>query len=182
MKKDNTKLKKGYYYRNDFWFSPAYLSLNKASRDLLHCFLTELKRIRRKHSRRNEWIIINNGKVSFTVLQFKELCGYSKQSYRNARNQLIKNGIIIQTYQGGNCRGDMAQYTLLCTDDLITSKQRWRLFPQKNWEDDIPKSNKQRVGSKTQWKPGECGRNSKSTLSKFTLNEPNDPIAVDPKK
>ncbi len=172
---------RGFYYKNDFWFSLAYLTLNRASRDLLQCLLTELKRIRRKN-RRNEYIITNNGKISFTVKQFKQRCRYSKQSYRNARNQLITNGIIVQTYQGGNCKGDMAEYRLLCTDDIISSQQRWRQFPEKTWEDDIPKSNKLRVGSTTQWKPGECGRNLKSTLSEYTLNESNDPIAVDPKE
>ncbi len=173
---------KGYFYRNEFWFSPAYSSLNKASRDLLQCFLTELKRVNVKSSRRKEWIIINNGKVSFTVLQFKKLCGYCKQTYINARNQLIKNGIIIRTYQGGNCKGNMAQYKLLCTDDIKTTDQLWRLYPEKDYANDIPKSNKKRVGSKTQWQKGECGRNSKSTLSDCTLNEPIDPIEVDPKK
>lgn len=173
---------KGAYYKNEFWFSPAYQTLNKASRDLLQCFMTELRRTRRKHSKRKEYIIINNGEISFTVLQFNKLCGYSKQTHKNARNQLITNGIIVQTYEGGHCKGDMAQYKLLCTDDIITSQQRWRQFPEKSWECDIPKSNKQRVGSETQWKKGECGRKSKSTLSEYTLNEPNDPIAIDPKK
>lgn len=176
------KMHKGVYYENEFWFSEAYKSLSGASRDLLHCFLTEVKKTKNKNKRGNKYLVINNGEISFTVLQFKEKCGYSKQTYRNARNQLITNGIIIQTYQGGNCKGDMAEYRLLCTNDNIKSQQRWRLFPEQNWEDDIPKSNKQRVGSKTQWQPGECGRNLKSTLSEYTLNESNDPIAVDPKE
>ncbi len=172
----------GYYYRNGFWFHPAYLSLNIASRDLLQCFLTELDRRRIKNSRRKEYIIINNGEISFTASQFQKLCGYQKQTYINARNQLIKNGILIQTYQGGNCKGDMATYKLLCTDDVKTADQQWRLYPEKDCADDIPKSNKKRIGSKTQWKKGECGRKSKSTLLECTLNEPNDPIVVDPKK
>lgn len=175
-------MNKGVFYRNDFWFSIAYKSLSSAARDLLHCFLTEVKIIKNKNARGNDWLITNNGKISFTVLQFKQRCGYSKQCYRNARNQLITNGIIIQTYQGGNCKGDMAQYKLLCTNDIITSQQRWRLFPEQSWEDDIPKSNKMRVGSKTQWKKGECGRKLKSTLLECTLNEPNDPIEVYPKE
>ena len=173
---------KGYFYRNEFWFSLAYLSLNKASRDLLQCFLTELKRAHIKRSRRKEWIIINNGEIAFTALQFKKLCGYQKQTYINARNQLIKNGILIQIYQGGNSKGDMAKYKLLCTNDIKTTDQRWRLYPEQDCIHDIPKSNKKRVGSKSQWKKGECGRNSKSTLSECTLNVPNDPIVVDPKK
>ena len=49
---------KVFYYKNDFWFHKAYLTLNKASRDLLQCFLTELDRVRRKN-KRNEWIITN---------------------------------------------------------------------------------------------------------------------------
>lgn len=173
---------KGYFYRNEFWFNPAYLSLNKASRDLLQCFLTELKRKYLKSSRRKEWIIINNGKISFTALQFKKLCGYQKQTYINARNQLIRNGIIIQTYQGGNCKGDMATYQLLCTYDIKSAEQLWRLYPEKDYVNNIPKSNKQRIGSKTQWAKGVCGRNSKSTLSDSTLNKSNHPIVVDSKK
>lgn len=172
----------GHYYKNDFWFHPAYFSLHKASRDLLQCFLTELDRRRIKNSRRKEWVVINNGEISFTASQLKKICGYQKQTYINARNQLIKNGIIIQTYQGGNYKGDMATYKLLCTDDVKTADQRWRSYPRKDWTDDIPRSNKLRVGSKTQWPKGVCGRKSKSTLLECTLNEPIDPIVVDPKK
>ncbi|MFC1536066.1 hypothetical protein ACFL4H_01710 [Candidatus Neomarinimicrobiota bacterium] len=182
MLKNIAILNKGAFYRNEFWFSEAYLSLNKGSRDLLQCFLTEIRKKPIKKSKRQSWIIMNNGEISFTALQFRERCGYEKQTYINARNQLITNGIIIQTYQGGNCKGDMAQYKLLCTDDIIYSDQRWRQYPGLNWSNDIPKSIKQRVGSKTQWQKGECGRNSKSTLLECTLKEPIDPIAVDPKK
>ena len=38
------KNKKGFYYTNDVWFSPAYQSLSIATRDLLQCMLTEFKR------------------------------------------------------------------------------------------------------------------------------------------
>lgn len=177
-----SKSQNGFYYRNEFWCSPAYQKLSCASRDLLQCLLTELKRERRKNTKRREWIITNNGEISFTVLQYKKLSGHCKQSYTNARNQLITNGIIIQTYQGGNRKGDMAQYKILCTDDIIMTQQRWRKYPGQSWENDIPKTNKQRIGSKTQWKKGECGRKSKPTLSECTLNKPNDPIVIDPKK
>ena len=173
---------KGYYYKNEFWFHPAYFLLNKASRDLLQCLLTELDRRRLKNTNRKEWIITNNGKISFTALQFKKLCGYQRQTYINARNQLIKHGIIIQTYQGGNYRGDMATYKILCTDDIKTADQRWRLYPNNDYANDIPKSNINRVGRETQWPKGVCGRKSKSTLSECTLNESIDPIVIDSKK
>ncbi|MFC1527954.1 hypothetical protein ACFL5D_04370 [Candidatus Neomarinimicrobiota bacterium] len=172
----------GFYYRNNFWFHPAYSSLNKASRDLLQCFLTELDRIRLKNSRRKDWIITNNGEISFTALQFKKLCGYQRQTYINARNQLIKNGIIIQTYRGGNCKGDMATYKLLCTDDVKTADQHWRSFPEKDYTNDIPKLNKNRIGNKTQWPKGVCGRILKSTLSEYTLIKSIDPNIIDTKK
>lgn len=181
MKKGLSIPNKGAFYKNEFWFSPAYKKLHKSSRDLLQCLLTELRKREMKISKKIKWAVINNGEISFTAKQFQRQCGYSKQTYINARNQLIENGIIEQTYQGGNAKGDMATYRTLCSEDIKTTDQRWRQYPQQNWANDIPKQNGNRVGCKTQWKKGECGR-KKSTLSHNTPNNSNDPITIDRKK
>ena len=88
------KKKKGFYYRNDLWFSPAYQSLSNATRDLLQCMLTEFKRekIKMKSERfSKEWVVINNGEISFTEVDFKKLTGRVSATYLNARNKMMLN-------------------------------------------------------------------------------------------
>lgn len=149
----------GWYYRNELYFSKAYQELTNAGRDLLHCFIIE-----RRWPKGKPNVINNNGNISFTEVQFREVFNYSKATYLKARNQLIKNGLIKQTKRGGNSRGDMAEYKILCLDGLNYEEQRWRQYPGKKWENEIPKPKKQLVGVKTQWKRGQCGRKSKATL------------------
>ena len=147
----------GYYYKNELWNSEAYDELTKYARDLLQALLTQLKRanVRNRSKRRKEWIIVNNGKISFTMAQFIELKGSSKASYIRARNQLIKNGLIKQTYVGGNYPGDCSKYEILISDDILKNKQRWRRYPNENWESEIIKEPNTRVGVKTRFKKNE---------------------------
>ena len=167
----------GFYYSNDLWFSKAYNNLRKSSQNLLHCFIIER---RWKKGKPND--ITNNGSISFTEVQFKEIFGYSSATYLKARNQLLECGFVKQTERGGMCRGDMAKYKILCLPGVPFIEQRWRDYPEKNWIDDIPKPKKQLVGVDTQWKPGESGRTLKATLPKYTHIDANDPIKADPKK
>ena len=164
---DNISPKGGYYYNNELYYSQAYRSLSKAARDLLHCFLIELRWTWEKSPIKKKKDYVNNsnhGGVSFTEVQFKELHGYCSATYLNARNQLIEVGFIKQNYRGGMCRGDCARYRLLCVDGVRQESQRWRRYPEENWSDDIPKLKKQMVGVKTQFKKGKSGRKTKATL------------------
>lgn len=174
--KYHAPIKGGFYYNNEVFFSKAFQSLSKSGRNLLHCFILE----RRWHPKTK--VITNNGKISFTEIQFKEIYGYSSTTYLKARNHLIKCGLIIQTYKGGFCRGDMATYKILCIEGVLLSEKRWLAYPEKNWAGEIPKLKKQFAGVKTQWKKGQSGRNLKTTLLKDTHNDANDPIKVYPKK
>lgn len=169
----------GFYYNNELWFSKAYQKLNKSSMRLLHCFLLECRYIKGKKKSNKKYP--DNGRISFTEVQYKELFG-SSSTYLGARNQLIECGFIKQTYRGGMCRGDMAQYKILCLPDVPLTEQRWREYPEKNWLDNIPKAKNNQVGIKSRWKKGESGRKSKTTLPKYTHNEANDPIKVYPNK
>ncbi len=175
---DNSKYHKspngGFYYINEFWFSKAYQKLHKSSMQLLHCLILE-----RKWNNKTK-IVLNNGDISFTQIQFKGVFGYSKETYLKARNQLIECGFIAQTYRGGKCRGDMAKYKLLFINGVPFCEQRWREYPEKNWIDEIPKPKKQLIGIGSQWKKGQCGKKKKATLLKDTHNNANDPIKTDP--
>ena len=158
VKKRKLSLKAGFFFKYELLFSVAYVDLPKSARDLLHCFASELK-----YDRPNGRVsYYNNGDVSFTEIQFKEEFGYASNTYLSARNRLIRNGLIKQTYRGGCHRGDMATYKILITPDLNPSEMRWLQYPKENWENDIPRS-KTTIGINTRFK-------SKTTLKKSTLN------------
>ena len=151
----------GYFFKQELLFSKAYTDLPKSARDLLNCFVFELKY---RKGRRKRYVYYNNGEVSYTEIQFKEEFGRASNTYLTARNQLIKNGLIRQTYKGGMCRGDMATYKILITRDLHPREMRWLRYPKENWEHDRPKSKKYQVGIGTRFK-------SKATLINSTHND-----------
>ena len=158
VKKRKLSHKAGFFFKYELLFSDAYVDLPKSAIDLLHCFVFELKYTRRK----GRVSYYNNGDVSFTEIQFKEEFGYASNTYLSARNRLIRNGLIKQTYRGGFHRGDMATYKILITPDLNPREMRWLRYPDENWEHDIPRS-KTTIGINTRFK-------SKTTLKKSTLN------------
>ena len=158
VKKRKLSLKAGFFFKYELLFSVAYVDLPKSARDLLHCFASELK-----YDRPNGRVsYYNNGDVSFTEIQFKEEFGYVSNTYITARNRLIRNGLVRQTYRGGSHRGDMATYKILITPDLNPTEMRWLRYPDENWDHEIPRS-KTRIGIKTRFK-------KKPTLKKSTLN------------
>ena len=148
MAKKHLRVNKGFFFKCELLFNPSYLELTKSARDLLHCLIMELKFSRKG----NRISYPNNGSVSYTAIQFKEEFGRASNTYLTARNQLIKNGLIRQTYRGGMCRGDMATYKILITSDLHPREMRWLRYPKENWECDIPKQKKYQVGIGTRFK------------------------------
>ena len=163
VKKRKISSRAGFFFKYELLFSDAYVDLPKSGRDLLHCLVFELKY--KRHKRGVSYY--NNGDVSFTEIQFKEEFGCASNTYITARNRLIRNGLIRQTYQGGFCRGDMATYKILITSDINPREMRWLKYPDENWEHEIPRS-KTRVGAETRFK-------SKATLKKSTHNDDLDP-------
>ena len=162
--KDNILPRNGFYYKNELWYSNAYQKLRPAARELLHCFICELRWSWTGSGKNKSRQYTNNGELSFTEVQFKERYGSCSATYLSARNQLIECGFIKQTYRGGYGRGDMARYKILCVEGVMLDHQRWRKYPQKNWVHEIPKPKKQLVGVKTQFKKGRTGRKVKATL------------------
>ena len=160
VKKRKLSSKAGFFFKYELLFSDAYHELPKSARDLLHCLVFELRF--NKYKKNKRIIYPNNGSVSFTEIQFKEEFGYVSNTYITARNRLIRNGLVRQTYRGGSHRGDMATYRILITPDLHPREMRWLQYPDKNWEHEIPRS-KTKIGIKTRFQ-------SKTTLKKSTLN------------
>ena len=148
--------KGGFYYQNEVWFSKAYQSLTPTARELLHCFLTELRWTRKGKKK----TYTNNRDISFTESEFKGMYGCCSSTYLKARNQLIEVGFIRQISRGGMFRGDRATYKILVSTMLPVNQERWRNYPEENWKHEIPKPKKQMIGVKTQWKKGKSGRKS----------------------
>jgi hypothetical protein len=160
------KMNKGCFYRNDIWFSPAYLSLSISSRDLLQCLVTEINKAKVK----GKWVSFRNGELSFIESDYIKLTKRSKQTYLNARNQLIETGFIKMTHRGGNGSGDRGMYRVLIADDVRIEHQRWRKYPEQNWTNEIPKSRGLTIGKETRFKKGQSARKVIS-----------HPIELDPK-
>ena len=151
----------GLYLNADLAFSPAYLDLHDSSRTLLYHFQLAAKYDPVKGEKHYR----NNGKIGFPESEFRKYYNCVGQTYYNARNQLITNGLIVQTRQGGFGIGDYATYKLLFLPDVRSSHQRWRKYPEKNWEHEIPKSKHSVIGKDTRFKKDVANRKPKATLS-----------------
>ena len=164
-------------FDNKFYWSQAFQSLPKSAQNLLFCMIAELRFTGKRGSKSKPFSYTNNGKISFSETEFRKQGLGSSATYIKARNQLIIVGLIRITYRGGFARGDMNTYELLLNSQLVPqSKQRWRLYPLKNWEHEIPKVKDYAVGKETRFKK------SKNTLKNDTLNGTNPPKELDPSK
>ena len=116
---------------------------------------------------KKERVYSNNGNIAFTQVQFCKKYACVKDTYTNARNQLIYVGLITITHLGGFGKGDVTKYKLeyVQHNNKSLSKGKWCDFDgDKNWEADIQKASKKLVGKKSQWKKGETGRKNIFTL------------------
>ena len=159
MAKYKPKLKWGVWYTNELYYSYAFQDLTLLARDLLHCFMSEVDvKSAKSRNRTDAHKYPNNGKISVTQSQFISQFHCVKQSYINARNLLIKVGCIKMTYRGGTGIGDMAKYKILTLRHIQHEHQRWRDYPDKNWDHEIPKAKKSLVGVSTRFTKGISGR------------------------
>ena len=152
----------GLYLSGELFLSPAYLTLNDSSLKLLFMFSLEAK----YHIVKGMKHYKENGQIGFSETKYRKLFYCASQTYYNARDQLITNGFIIQTVQGGYKPGDYAKYKLLFLPDVPERHQRWRYFPDKTYEKDIPKRKLSSLGEKTRFKAGIANRKVKTTLKK----------------
>jgi len=153
---------------NELYLSPAYQGLSKSARNLFHCLMNELRYTKGNYSKKRTFT--NNGDVSLTEIQFKQMFSCTSQTYLNARNQLIEVGMIKLTYRGGMGSGDMTKYKILALTYLPKDEQRWLKYPNRNWKSDIPKAKGLTIGKSTRFKKGQSGRKVIS-----------HPIKLDPK-
>ena len=160
---------------NKLYWSIAFRSLTKSAQNLLFCMIAELKHTGHRRSKKNPFRYTNNGRVSFSETEFRKQGLGASGTYLSARNHLIKVGLIRITYRGGMARGDMNTYELLINSELAPQfRQRWRRYPDENWEHEIPKVKDYAVGRKTRFKK------LKNTLKNNTLNGTTPPKELAP--
>jgi len=150
----------GFYLSVDLALSPAYLDLNESSIRLFYHFALASKYYTVK-GEKHYW---KNGRIGLSETEFRNIYNCCSQTFYNARDQLIRNGFIKQTVQGGYGPGYYAQYKLLFLPDVPKRHQRWRKFPDKTYEKDIPKRKLSSLGEKTRFKKGVANRTVKTTL------------------
>ena len=162
---------------NALYWSNAYQDLTKSAQNLLFCMFAELRFTGKRGSKSKPFSYINNKRLSFSESEFRKQGLGASDTYISARNQLIRVGFIRVTYSGGMARGDMNTYELLINSELAPqSKQRWRRYPDENWEHEIPKVKDFAVGRETRFKK------LKNTLKNVTLNSTNLPKELTPSK
>ena len=113
----------GFYYPVFMRLSPAYQELTISARNLLYLMAITAKYDWVKNEKHHR----NNGKIGLPESEFRKYYNCVSQTYYNARDQLITNGFIKQTRQGGYGVGDYSMYKLLFLQDVQPNHQRWRI-------------------------------------------------------
>ena len=138
---------------NKFYWSEAFQSLTRSAQNLLFCMIAELRHTGKRGSKKNPFQYTNNGSISSSETEFRKQGLGASNTYISGRNQLVRVGLIRITYRGGMARGDMNTYELLINSELAPqSRQRWRRYPDENWEHEIPKVKDYAVGRRTRFK------------------------------
>ena len=102
----------------------------------------------------------NNGQIEVAhKTLMKDLKTTSKATIVNSQNKLIKVGLVKLTREGSHKVSNM--YKILYGGDrhqiCKKSEERWREYPDKDWESEINRKPNNLVGNKTRFKKGVCG-------------------------
>jgi len=91
----------------------------------------------------------NNGDITVSSIKMLIALNISKQTCSKAIHQLIKVGLIRLTRVGENkvCH----KYKILY-DFVPQSEERWRKYPEQDWEHECPKTPNTLIGVKTRFK------------------------------
>tara|TARA_Y100001970_G_scaffold100521_1_gene126297 strand:- start:3199 stop:3663 length:465 start_codon:yes stop_codon:yes gene_type:complete len=91
----------------------------------------------------------NNGDITVSSVIMRDALNISKQTCSKAIHQLIKVGFIRLTRIGENkiCH----KYKILY-EVVPQAEQRWKKYPEQDWENECPKTPNTLVGVKTRFK------------------------------
>lgn len=121
-----------------------------------------------KDKRKKTYYPSNNGEIEVSSVKMRAKLHISKQTCSKAIHQLIKVGLIKLTRVGENkvCH----KYKILY-DVVSQLEERWRKYPEQDWENECPKTPNTLVGIKTRFKshPEKVDRISVNQASSLDL-------------
>lgn len=107
--------------------SPAFLGLSGCSSQVLLLFLARrvMQIVKGNGKRKDSWVILNNGRISFPYREAEKRYGISSKRFTRAIDQLIQHGFIDLAEQGGGLFGKPSLYFI---------SDRWRFFGTEEFE------------------------------------------------
>ena len=114
--------------------SSAWNSLSKSEEKVFIYLYSCLQWARIGRPKR--WVCANNGQIEVSTIKMRKKLHISKQTCSKAIHQLIKVGFIKLTRVGTNkvCH----RYMILHNNCVSQNQQRWRNYPQQDWENECP--------------------------------------------
>ena len=102
-----------------------------------------------KVKNKKDWVASNNGQIEIDSAKMRKKLGICKATCTNGIHKLIKVGFITLTRVGGNrvCHMYKILYQV-----VLEREERWRKFPEKNWEDECPKAPDNLIGKGSRFK------------------------------
>ena len=102
-----------------------------------------------KVNKKKTWVVRNNGQIEIDSAKMRKKLGICKATCTNGIHKLIKVGFITLTRVGGNrvCHMYKILYQV-----VLEREERWRKFPEKNWEDECPKAPDNLIGKGSRFK------------------------------
>ena len=160
-----------------FLRSVAFNSLTPFQLQMFIYLLSRLKLDKVRIDGKKVYRATNNGQLNIAHKTFKrDLKTNSNGTIVTAQNHLIKVGIIKLTREGSANVSNRYKILYAGNSNQIckTSEERWRKYPEKNWESEINRKPHNLVGSKTRWKKGQCGNpNYQNHPSKVDYSQSN---------
>ncbi len=136
-------------FNKAFFESQAYKELTKSEIEIFIFIRACIQYVNTGKKRKIKWEAKNNGLITISMEKMRKKLGVSKQTCSKGVHKLIKVGFITLTRIGDNKVCHM--YKVLY-DVVPTKQERWRLYPEKNWEHECPKSPNNLVGKNTRFK------------------------------
>ena len=144
------------YFDKSFLSSIAFASMGGIHIKILLYMMARVKwhKTKVKVGSRTEtvWRTANNGKIDLSIKsEIAKDFHKGSDTISNGVHRLIWLGVIRITKIGG-MEKQKHHYEILLPNYVKQEKQRWRKFPQENWEDDVPKSKNSPIGIETRFK------------------------------
>ena len=119
------------------------------------------------------WRTKNNGDIDLAIKsEIAKDLKMNNNTISNAVHKLIWLGVIRITKIGGKDK-TKHHYEILLPKYVKQKKQRWRRFPEENWECDVPKSKNSPIGRETRFKP------KQNPTDKCRHNQPTNVVQLD---